>query len=224
MKSRRTQAERSATAVATLVDAAGSLLSEQGFAKTSTTAIAARAGMTTGALHHHFPTKESLFIAVLDEQADRVIAEFADLGSKPEPGLSLARRLLSHLWAFYGDERYWAVWEVYIGFRSDPALREEVKSHRNRTVARIQDAIESNHYLDAHARAFLRKVLPFALSSLRGIFLETLVSQDARQVRSQLEMLARALDGMMISQGEVSGGTARLKIKNTKPRLRSATT
>jgi AcrR family transcriptional regulator len=64
---RRTQAERSATTRAALLAAARALFGERGFAGTSREQIVERAGVTRGALYHHFAGKEDLFRAVFEE-------------------------------------------------------------------------------------------------------------------------------------------------------------
>ena len=62
---RRTQAERTATTREALLRAARQLFGEHGFAGTPREDIVERAGVTRGALHHHFGRKEDLFRAVL---------------------------------------------------------------------------------------------------------------------------------------------------------------
>jgi len=56
-----------------LLDTARELFNEHGFAATRTEDIVQRAGLTRGALYHHFRDKEDLFRAVHDELADEVI-------------------------------------------------------------------------------------------------------------------------------------------------------
>jgi AcrR family transcriptional regulator len=63
---RRTQADRSAQTRTALVTAARELFAEKGFAATSRDEIAARAGVTRGALYHHFDSKTALASAALD--------------------------------------------------------------------------------------------------------------------------------------------------------------
>ena len=67
MNARRTQAERSAATRAALLAAARDLFAEHGFAATGREQIAERAGVTRGALYHHFGSKELLFRAVVEE-------------------------------------------------------------------------------------------------------------------------------------------------------------
>jgi len=65
---------------AALVIAARQLFGEKGFADTSTDEIVTRAGVTKGALYHHFDGKEDLFKAVFEqvqrEVSDKAVAEF----------------------------------------------------------------------------------------------------------------------------------------------------
>ena len=65
---------------AALVQAARDLFGEHGFAETSTDEVVARAGVTKGALYHHFRGKEDLFRAVFEqvqhEVSDQAVAEF----------------------------------------------------------------------------------------------------------------------------------------------------
>ncbi|HVT41686.1 MAG TPA: helix-turn-helix domain-containing protein, partial [Acidimicrobiales bacterium] len=52
---------------ATLVGAARELFGAQGYAETSIDEIVARAGLTKGAVYHHFEGKEGLFTAVFEQ-------------------------------------------------------------------------------------------------------------------------------------------------------------
>lgn len=73
---RRSNEERSAHTRRLLVGAARQLFEESGYAATAIGDVVAFAGVTRGALYHHFPTKQALFDAVIvdiqDELADDV--------------------------------------------------------------------------------------------------------------------------------------------------------
>ena len=83
---RRTQAERSGATRAALLASARALFAERGFAGTAREEIVERAGVTRGALHHHFGTKQELFAAVfeaLEQELAGRIAVAAMAGTDP---------------------------------------------------------------------------------------------------------------------------------------------
>jgi len=61
------KAEQADATRAALVAVARQLFTERGYAATSTTEIVERAGVTRGALYHHFAAKEELFRAVFEQ-------------------------------------------------------------------------------------------------------------------------------------------------------------
>lgn len=87
VKSRRSQADRREETRALLMTAARQLFADKGFAETSTPEIVAAAGVTRGALYHHFADKTALFAAVVEqEHADRAAAiESAGDSSPADP-------------------------------------------------------------------------------------------------------------------------------------------
>jgi len=64
---RRTQAERTSATKRALLDAARQQFTVRGFTGTGREQVAAAAGVSRGALYHHFGTKEGLFRAVVEE-------------------------------------------------------------------------------------------------------------------------------------------------------------
>jgi len=78
MNVKRTQVERSEATRAALVGAARALFAERGYAGVATEEIVRAAGVTRGALYHHFAGKRELFEAVYErievELAERIAA------------------------------------------------------------------------------------------------------------------------------------------------------
>ncbi|MFF5505712.1 ScbR family autoregulator-binding transcription factor [Streptomyces roseolus] len=58
-----------------ILTAAAELFDERGYDSASTTDILARAGLTRGALYHHFPSKEAIALALLDMHVDALEVE-----------------------------------------------------------------------------------------------------------------------------------------------------
>ena len=77
MSIRRTQAERSAATRGALLAAARDLFAEHGFARTGREQIVERAGVTRGAMYHHFDSKENLFRAVVEDVERDVVERIA---------------------------------------------------------------------------------------------------------------------------------------------------
>ena len=75
---RRTQAERSAATRAALLRAARELFGSKGYAATGREEIVDRAGVTRGALYHHFANKEEVFRAVFEEMELEIVARVAE--------------------------------------------------------------------------------------------------------------------------------------------------
>lgn len=76
---RRSQKDRSEAMRAALVASARDLFARDGFAATATPDVVSRAGVTRGALYHHFHGKEDLFDAVIQSESRAVAADIAAL-------------------------------------------------------------------------------------------------------------------------------------------------
>ncbi len=78
---RRTQAERRSSTRAALIAAGRELFARKGFAAAGREEIVEQAGVTRGAMHHHFESKQALFQAVYEtveaEVLTRVVAAAA---------------------------------------------------------------------------------------------------------------------------------------------------
>jgi AcrR family transcriptional regulator len=61
-----------------LIEVATGLFADHGYEGTSIEAVLAAAGVSRGALYHHFAGKEALFKAVLEAVSDRVTAEVTE--------------------------------------------------------------------------------------------------------------------------------------------------
>ena len=83
------------------------VLARQGYARTSLMDIASEVGMSKGAVHYHFPTKEALMTKVLQTACERVADRTRDAWTQsgnPSEALSSALRELWRARAELSDE------------------------------------------------------------------------------------------------------------------------
>jgi AcrR family transcriptional regulator len=85
-KGRRTQAERRAATRRALLGAARSLFAEKGYHGAAAEKIVGRAGLTRGALYHHFEDKKDLFRVVVDEMEGEIDEEI-EAAERAQSGL-----------------------------------------------------------------------------------------------------------------------------------------
>ena len=79
---RRSNKDRAEATRQILMDHARELFVERGYSETATPDIVAAAGVTRGALYHHFADKRGLFLSVVEREAAQVAAEIAAAAGK----------------------------------------------------------------------------------------------------------------------------------------------
>jgi AcrR family transcriptional regulator len=163
---RRTQAQRSAEATEKLLAAALACLARHGYAATSITEIAEAAGMSRGALQHHFDTKADLLFAVFARFSASLVAALdgVDAGL---PQDARAHAVAHALWGRFGDPGYGAMLELMLGSRSEPPLWRRVCRRRDADAALMRAAM-ARLFPEADA-LLLKDTLAFGTATLRGL-------------------------------------------------------
>ena len=116
---RRTQGERSSTTQAALVDAAIELLVTQGWAATTAVEVCDQAGVTRGALLHHYPNLGGLLASALDRLYDDMLV------TAGTPADTI-RGALDRAWTAVSDRRFKAVMEAWWAAGNDPELARSI--------------------------------------------------------------------------------------------------
>lgn len=103
---RQTRADAARATADRLIAVARTAFAEQGFAAVSLDALAAQAGMTRGALHHHFGNKAGLFEAVLRRIDAEIGAELEAIhAAEPDPWVAFRRCYHHYLDAALAPDR-----------------------------------------------------------------------------------------------------------------------
>ena len=177
----RTQGERTAATRVKLLDATLDSLVELGYARTTTQGIAARAGLSRGAMLHHFPTKESLVVTAVEHLAFKREDEIrADLGGNHD--VSRALELLADIFA---GPLFFAAMELWVAARTDPALRSALLP-LEREIAEALTALGAD-LLDLPTDS---PKVELTVELMRGLGMAAMFSSPAAAGRKRSRLLA----------------------------------
>src|SRR5215211_3433525 len=146
-KQRLSRAERSAQTRAELMASARQLFLRRGFHAASLELVAEEAGFTIGAVYSRFGSKADLFLAILDEHIDRLVAGVAQVATDDQPLGAHAELLAGRRMALLERERDWfpLVLEFWSHAARDERLRPEFADRHERLVGAYAGLIEADY-------------------------------------------------------------------------------
>jgi AcrR family transcriptional regulator len=184
---RRTQAERRAATRTALLQATIDCLVELGYAGTTTNEIQQRAGVSRGALTHHFASKAELLLAAMDHLYEDHSASVRDAAGRLPVGRERIRPAIWLLWERFDGPLFYAAMELWIAARTDPELRAALLPHERRLGRDLRQlAVEVfGDSVAAHPAAEVGyQVL---LTSMRGQAMTYALQPDAPRVGPHLQ-------------------------------------
>lgn len=192
---RRTQVERRTQTRLSLLDATIESLVEVGYAKTTTTEVTRRAGVSQGALFKHFATKSALVAAAAEHLFEGLFVDFESaFESSPEreaPVVVAMRRL----WDVFCKPELLAVYRLYAEAPVDDelmaALVPVVKRHEENLSSFAVSLFPEIASSAAHTSMFVGVVYAMqGLSMQRPVYVNP---AHERLVLDQFESIARTL-------------------------------
>jgi AcrR family transcriptional regulator len=206
---RRTQEERSAEARERLIAAAVEVIAEVGYASASTGMIAERAGLSRGAIQHHFASKADLVVAVMEAIAVELNLRFDvdELANSP-----IAQRLetiIERYWDVFRGPMFRAGLSIWTAVAGDAALAARVEDCLTEVRKSIA-VVWRNLFRDAPcSERELATVLHIVMAAMRGsaiAFMAGRASANFREEREQLcKMALLALGGAPDSTTKTRG-------------------
>ncbi len=166
----RTQAERTSETRAAIVNAVVDSIGAVGFQRTTAGEIARRAGVTWGAVQHHFGGKQGILDAVLRDSIER----FAErLGAEPLATMPLADRVAhftARAWEHFASPSFRSTLEILLHHQGSGA-RARSGSQRELMLAfdRVWTRIFSDVALPRRRRVALQN---FSVAVLSGLSIQ----------------------------------------------------
>jgi AcrR family transcriptional regulator len=190
---RRTQAERTASTQARLLDATIDALVEVGWAGTSTTEVVRRAGVSRGAQVHHYRTKEDLVLAAIERLMVRRQQEFDAAFDQLPAERRTPAEAVELLWRQCFGPSFDAWLELAIAARRSPALRERFAEVEQRFASSTIDRFQL-HFPDVFGdRALATVAMRLTFSVLDGAAIGRIAGvgeQELADVRNAFNLLA----------------------------------
>ncbi|AXQ55440.1 MULTISPECIES: TetR/AcrR family transcriptional regulator [Streptomyces] len=170
-----------------LLAAAVACLAEHGWAGSTVSVVAERAGVSRGAAQHHFPTREDLFTAAVEYVAEERSTALRALA--PEGRAQAVEALVD----LYTGDLFRAALHLWVAASDEPQLGArvtELEARVGRETHHIAVAL-----LDAdESRPGVRELVQGLLDMARGLGLANLLTDDTARRRKVVTQWTRVLD------------------------------
>lgn len=187
------QEEKSAATRERLLDATIACLIERGYGHTTTVEVAERAGVSRGAMLHHYPARAELVAAAIEHLATRRIAEFVAAVTRLPDDAALYDHVVDLLWAQFESSSFDAALELSIAARTDPELAAVIHPIEQRfdaIIARWARELFARHSRSEQAFEAERRFVYFFI---HGLALKRRGGADPTEIEAALDDLKAAM-------------------------------
>ena len=161
---------------ARLLESAITCLAESGWSATTVSVVAEHAGVSRGAAQHHFPTRESLFLAALEHVTQQRGAQMRrELGTRTTPPGTGA--VVEMVFTLYSGTLFRAALALWVAAASEPQLREQVVPLEARIGREIHRVVVELLGADEQVPG-VRETVQATLDLARGLGLANLLTDD----------------------------------------------
>lgn len=193
---RRTQQERRAQTRGKVLEATIACLLDGGYHATTTRRVAELAGVSAGAMTHHFPHRVDLVGAAIEHLADqRIQALAAQAETLPARRPERTRAALDLLWRDFSSTLFTIFVKLWVAAADDPELHARLVPMERKMTRQIASALPTFMGDDPAPEDFNDRAT-LALAAMRGLALSMSYEPGRRgrrdpwpSVRAQLEDL-----------------------------------
>jgi AcrR family transcriptional regulator len=165
------QAQKAKATRERILDAVVALINESGYHSASSTAIANKAGITWGAVQHHFGNKEDIMHAVLTMAREAFISALANPALKKGSLKQRSSLYIDTVWQHYKSDLYFAFSEIIMATRTKNNLPLLNEIRMNKQLTATIEIFEA-HNVNAND---INKVLRFVHRFFAGFALDRIL-------------------------------------------------
>jgi len=194
---RRTQAERSAETRERLLEAAAELISARGYARLRTADVADTAGVSRGAMLHHFPSKGALVVATLAhvfEKARAVSRARAAAIDKPD---DLLAAVIADGREFFFNEHFKVSLDIVLSTSTDNAVRKQILDVSSKARRPVEAAWSEALAARGVSPALAADLVALTLGLVRGMAIRSLWDDDAAWFERLFALWRRMAEGSL---------------------------
>jgi AcrR family transcriptional regulator len=189
---RRTQSERRASTQAALLDATIQTLRELGYAKTTTTEIVARAGVSQGSLFKYHATKEALLSAAAAALCAGLFPRFRAAMRSSRKGSDRIEQVLRGLWRVFKTEDVRVLHELYAAAPTEPGLHKALLPVLHAHRASMLD-VARELFPELGSSPVFEPAADLVVASMTGAALMSLGDPDPKRERAFVESLINTI-------------------------------
>jgi AcrR family transcriptional regulator len=178
---RRTQAERSETTRKQLLDAAAKLIRQKGFGGLRTIEVAKVAGVSRGALLHHFPSKHVLVVAVLTYVNEITFTQSTRRAQQARSSRDPIEEIIKDAQDFFLGDYFFIELAIAMSDESTRRLRRETHQFTRQTRFSIEAAWLDTLISSGIPKQLASDILALTLSAVRGFSVRLLIENDPDQ-------------------------------------------
>ncbi|QPC44217.1 TetR/AcrR family transcriptional regulator [Kaustia mangrovi] len=175
---RRTQQMRSEATQRKLVEAALDAMMETGYTRMTTAEVAARAGVSRGALMHHFATKDDLVATAVEAQLTESTEDIRAQAARVRAGELDLNGFVEHVWGLFSGRLFYITLEHVTEARHNADLRAKMIP----VVKRFHEALDEIWREFFHQTTLtsieVDTTLNMTLCLLRGMGVQTVLRND----------------------------------------------
>jgi AcrR family transcriptional regulator len=183
-------AERSAAMRKRLIDAAIGCLGRLGYGATTLQVVTDAAGVSRGAVLHHFPTRVDLMIAVAEYAAGKQNRHVARLLSNTRPGMDRYTALTMATWDAMTKPPAIALLEIMIGSRSDPELAERFPAVIQSLETYQREGVwEQAQSVGITDRESIETMVHLHVAAMRGLSIDLMFSRNVGRAEKSMKLM-----------------------------------
>ncbi|MGB1250042.1 MAG: TetR/AcrR family transcriptional regulator [Candidatus Promineifilaceae bacterium] len=161
-----------------LMEATIDCIREMGYHRASTNEIVRRAGLSRGAMLHHYPTKHDLLVAAFAWVHEEISADIETLFRDAQANNIHWIDLLDEIMARYFQGRSWEAFvEIIVAARTESALREQLRPIVRDYYDHI-DRVWQTYFTTEIVGIDVANLINLSLCVVRGMAFQMLIRDD----------------------------------------------